>query len=269
MSNLLSRFIVAFAGIPVLLWCAWSGGYPLWGLVALLQIFMLLEWKQLLIKRGFALSIFRSIILLLALYATVFHQAYPGLAGAAILLIAFWLISALFREDTNRFAAMGGEILFIIYIAFPLILWPYLGSGQTTDRFSNAGALVLLFTATWFCDSGAYFIGSLWGRHKLFERASPKKTIEGAIGGLFFSALPLVIIKLLKWGSPTPLDYIVLPLAVSVFGQAGDLLESLFKREAGVKDSSRLLPGHGGLLDRFDSLLLSTPAFYAYLILIR
>ena len=154
----------------------------------------------------------------------------------------------------------------MIYAALPLALWPSLQDFQLDERFTPAGPLVLLLAATWFCDSGAYFTGKMLGRHKLFVRASPNKTVEGAIGGLVFAAVPLLLIYWMDWATPNVLDFIVLPIAVGIFGQLGDLLESLFKREAGVKDSSNIIPGHGGVLDRFDSLLLSTPVFYSFLL---
>jgi phosphatidate cytidylyltransferase len=156
--------------------------------------------------------------------------------------------------------------LFLIWIALPLALWIYIAALDSI-RFPLIGALGMLLAATWCCDSGAYFIGRLLGKHRLYPLASPNKTVEGAIGGLLFAALPLTIVKAAGWGAPQILDIVILTVAVGGFGQAGDLLESLFKREAGVKDSSHIIPGHGGLLDRFDSLLLSTPVFAAYLLI--
>jgi len=266
--NLVVRILVAFAGIPLLLWIVWTGGYPLWILVVLLQIVMFIEWKQLLAKRGIIVSAAQTALPIAALYTAYFQHDYPLLSGAAILLIALWIVSFVFRRSKNRISEMGGGLLFVVYAALPVLLWPLLRLSGSFDRFSCAGALIVLFAATWCCDSGAYFVGRSLGRHKLYEQASPKKTVEGAVGGILFSILPLVLIKLFGWGHPTALDYLALTIAVGVFGQAGDLLESLFKRESGVKDSSALIPGHGGVLDRFDSLLLSTPVFYAYFMLV-
>jgi phosphatidate cytidylyltransferase len=128
------------------------------------------------------------------------------------------------------------------------------------------GLTVLVFFASiWLCDSAAYFAGRAFGRHKLFERVSPNKTWEGAVAGLLFAVAAFVLGKVLL------LPYLTIAQAatcggiVGVFGQLGDLSESLLKRDAGVKDSSRLIPGHGGILDRFDSILYASPLLYFYL----
>ena len=268
MSNLVVRIIVAILGIPFLLWIVWMGGYPLWGMVLLLQILMLYEWLQLLSKCGISVSLTRTLFLLAALYAAFFHDSHSALLSVAILCVCLWLVSHLFYSNSNQIVEMGGGILFILYIAVPLILWPVLAEIEFVSDSIKSGALVLLLVSTWFCDSGAYFVGRSFGRHKLLVRVSPNKTIEGAIGGFVFSSLPLVLIRLFGWGEPSLVEYLLLPISVGIFGQAGDLLESLVKREAGVKDSSQLIPGHGGILDRFDSLLLSTPVFFSCLIFV-
>lgn len=269
MSNLAARLLVALAGIPLLLACAWFGGYPLWCLVLLLQLLILNEWKGLLLKTGTAISHTRVLILLAALYMVALSGISESFLPFSLALVVIWLFAAVFQYQIKRLSVLGGELVYVVYIALPLVLWPLLQDLEAGNRFTAAGPLILLFTATWFCDSGAYFTGRAWGRHKLYERASPNKTVEGAVGGLLCSALPLLLVKFIGWGSPQLADLFVLPVAVGIFGQAGDLFESLLKREANVKDSSQLLPGHGGLLDRFDSLLFSTPIFYSYLLFIR
>jgi phosphatidate cytidylyltransferase len=129
------------------------------------------------------------------------------------------------------------------------------------------GGMTVLVTlvSIWLCDSAAYFAGRAFGRHKLFERVSPKKTWEGAVAG--FAAAVGAFVLGQWWVLPflTTGEAAVCGIIVGVFGQAGDLFESLLKRDAGVKDSSALIPGHGGVLDRFDSLMFVSPLLYLYL----
>jgi phosphatidate cytidylyltransferase len=124
--------------------------------------------------------------------------------------------------------------------------------------------IVSLFASIWVCDTAAYFGGLTFGRHRLFERVSPKKSWEGAIFGFFGALLTMLVAR------STVLDYlrmqdaVVIGALVGVFGQLGDLIESRFKRDAGVKDSSAIIPGHGGVYDRFDSLVFVAPIVYLY-----
>lgn len=128
--------------------------------------------------------------------------------------------------------------------------------------------LMILFAATWAYDTGGYFFGKKWGRHPLAPRVSPKKTWEGCFGGLLLAILTLMGIR---WFVPEvrtlygPLDMAVLGVLLSFFGQVGDLVESMIKRSFAVKDSGTLLPGHGGLFDRIDSLLMNAPVLYFYI----
>jgi phosphatidate cytidylyltransferase len=113
-------------------------------------------------------------------------------------------------------------------------------------------------------DTLAYFIGRAFGRHRLYEAVSPKKTIEGSLGGLAGGVLGAMICKLWFFSELSILDVLLIGLGVGAFSQLGDLVESLLKRSFGVKDSGKLIPGHGGLLDRLDSLLFAFPVTYYY-----
>jgi phosphatidate cytidylyltransferase len=138
------------------------------------------------------------------------------------------------------------------------------------DDRVGAHLVLYAFLMTWACDTGAYFVGLAIGRHRLFERVSPKKSVEGAVGGL------AAAIGAGAWGwawfvhdaSGEPLltlnQALVLGALVGVSGQLGDLVESLLKRDAHIKDTSATIPGHGGVLDRFDSLIFSAPVTYYF-----
>jgi phosphatidate cytidylyltransferase len=132
----------------------------------------------------------------------------------------------------------------------------------------NEFVLLALFILSWANDSGAYIVGSLTaklpkGNHKMFPRVSPAKSWEGLIGGFVFDLVAGYVFYHIGWTAEMGLvNSLIFALVVGVFGTLGDLMESLFKRTLGVKDSGRFMPGHGGVLDRFDSLLLATPVVY-------
>ncbi|MGP1363055.1 MAG: phosphatidate cytidylyltransferase [Bacteroides sp.] len=151
---------------------------------------------------------------------------------------------------TTPFLDWAKTLLGLFYVIFPFALIP-----QITKQ-GGEGTLFLLLVLTWTNDTGAYCVGRLLGRHKLIERVSPKKTVEGFIGGLIFSA----IVGGLFSYSDSLYFGALLGIVVALASVLGDLVESRFKRSINIKDSGRFLPGHGGFLDRFDSLLFSLPA---------
>jgi phosphatidate cytidylyltransferase len=185
--------------------------------------------------------------------------------------------SPLLNASTTVFGVLAVSLSFgtLIYTrelfpyGFPL--HKFFAAGLIDDNqlalVNNWGGLtvIAIFVSIWMCDTMAYFGGKTFGKHLLFERVSPKKTWEGTIIGFFASIGTMVLAK--YWF----LDYLalhhalVLGIMVGVFGQVGDLIESRFKRDAGVKDSSALLPGHGGMYDRFDSLVFLSPIVYLYI----
>ncbi len=125
--------------------------------------------------------------------------------------------------------------------------------------------VIAVFVSIWMCDTAAYFGGSAFGKHRLFESVSPKKTWEGAVFGFIFSILTMVVAKIFVIGYLTFYHAIVIGVLIGTFGQLGDLIESRFKRDAGLKDASKLIPGHGGVYDRFDSLVYISPIVYLYI----
>jgi phosphatidate cytidylyltransferase len=125
--------------------------------------------------------------------------------------------------------------------------------------------IISVLATIWICDTAAYHIGSIAGKHKLFPRVSPNKSWEGAIAGFIAAIASAVAAKYLVLGYLPISGAVIIGVIVGVIGQLGDLAESLLKRDAGVKDSSTLLPGHGGIFDRFDSLLLVAPCVYLYI----
>lgn len=180
-----------------------------------------------------------------------------------VALIIFWL----FSHDQTDFLRVAYLIMGIIYIAIPLALLASLFSFHPFFPFETKGMLIIgFFTIVWTFDTGAYFIGSFIGRHKLYEKISPKKTWEGTIGGFVFAMLAAWLLSVFTALHDIAFWFIVTGI-ISVFGTLGDLAESKMKRQTGIKDSGSLMPGHGGVLDRFDAVLMSVPFVYVYVIL--
>lgn len=174
-------------------------------------------------------------------------------------------ISELYLKRTNPIQSLAYAVLGQIYLAIPLSLLSYLAFGYDMDNGGYHYAFLLaLLVFIWVNDSFAYLTGSLFGKHHMFERISPKKSWEGFFGGAIFSIGASVIFanyftQLPLWG------WIGFALVMITFGTLGDLIESLFKRTLNVKDSGNILPGHGGILDRFDSVIFSIPALFIYI----
>lgn len=190
-----------------------------------------------------------------------------------ILCVVYLLVAELYLKNENPIHSWAYTMLGQMYITLPLSLINILafGSGDSEAMAEPNMLLPLsIFILLWTNDTGAYCTGSLFGKHKLFPRISPRKSWEGSIGG---GVLSLIVAGLIGYwannnGEVQSLNipvWIGLGLVVVVFGTWGDLVESLFKRTIGVKDSGKILPGHGGMLDRFDSSLLAIPAAVVYI----
>lgn len=267
MNNLAQRVVVAAVGIPLLLGAATYGSWPLMIVAGLLQSAALLEWRRLYRVGGSELPAGGLFLATAALDFAIWTSARNAAMVVGLLTLAAILLGELFRRERKPLHRLGGTALYLLYAALPFALWVPMSRADIAERFEPAGALIILFAATWICDSGAYFIGRWRGRIRLFPTASPNKTVEGFLGGLLFSCMIVPLGAALGLIAPSVWDYFAVPLIAGGFGQAGDLLESLMKREAGIKDTATVLPGHGGILDRFDSMLISTLLLFAYLLL--
>ncbi len=189
--------------------------------------------------------------------------ALPHLVVASVLVVAIGVFTLSGWTD-RRLKGILIILFGVLYVGFPL------GTVVST-RSLPAGEFLVLFLAvvTWASDTGAYYTGTLWGKHPLLPSVSPKKTVEGVLGGL---ALAVGVALLAQWWFASQLslsDAVILGILLTVTGLLGDLFESVIKRCAGVKDSGGILPGHGGMLDRLDSLLFTAPAFYYYVAYVR
>ena len=215
-------------------------------------------------------------VLLFALNFIVFRQFSRSVtdeAGGAVLYLLLYIglllptlfVCELFRRSATPLANLGATLLGVLYVAVPLSLLLYVPV-LAGDGVWRPETVLCYFFIIWANDVFAYLVGMTFGRHRLCERLSPKKSWEGFFGGLAgavatgLAAAYALDANYWVWGG--------LALVASLSGVAGDLVESMFKREAGVKDSGQVIPGHGGVLDRFDALLLSAPYVFLYLLLV-
>lgn len=219
-----------------------------------------------------------------------FPEKYTGILTGSVLFIVTYLVASevygsklyfliipllvvlfiieLFRNKPSPFVNIGITILGIVYISLPLSLLNYLVFPKIQpDKYTYEiilGYLVLI----WTNDTSAYISGITFGKHVLFKRISPKKTWEGFIGG----ALVTMVVAFLIHGAFDVInrtDLLVFGIIVSTIGVAGDLVESSLKRSTNIKDTGNILPGHGGILDRIDSILLTSPLIFCYLMLLK
>jgi phosphatidate cytidylyltransferase len=274
-ANLVRRVGFAVVAIPLALFIVWYGGLPLALLLALAgalatrELFDLAERRQ--VRPARALGLASAAAVAPLTYATIAAEdvrrvvadAWPYAAGLWLLAILVWGLLAR-GPDERPLEAVAVTVLAVAYTAgLPAFLLAIRHSGF--DRRSWAGAWLVFFplVVTWVVDTAAMFGGRAIGGPKLAPTVSPGKTRSGSVAGVLGG---LVVAPLFAWvvfprvGLGIPLWQLVTIAAVlGVIGQAGDLAESLFKREAGVKDSSHLIPGHGGVLDRLDSLYFVVP----------
>jgi phosphatidate cytidylyltransferase len=178
-------------------------------------------------------------------------------------LIFLTFIIEIYRNRPNPLVNIATTTLGFLYIALPLSLLVYFSRPEMLHAYGMPVILVGYFAFTWIYDTAAYLYGKQFGKHKFFERISPKKTWEGTIAGAVVTLLAAFGLHFLVPELPLT-DWFVLAGLVIFFGTHGDLVESLLKRSLNIKDSGTILPGHGGILDRFDTMLISAPFVFLY-----
>ena len=193
-------------------------------------------------------------------------QGLEGFFAVLILGMIFAVVYlvCVFQKQASFFESVGRQLLTVWYLP---LFFPFF----VLIRSANDGLLWIFFllAVNYAGDTGAFYVGRTWGRHKLAPLVSPKKTIEGSLGGLAANGMVALAFKLTVFGDVPWFEMIGLGLLAGIVGQLGDLLESMIKRAARVKDSGTLFPGHGGILDRIDSLLLSAPGIYFYILFLN
>lgn len=272
---MLPRIITAAIGLPILIALVfYRGGVPFAFLTGALAVIGVLEFYAGVRKTGIRPRMFLGAVAVAIIIRAGFMENYssaaPFYAGTLTLLLVLTLVLELLRMEKRPLAGVGATVFGAMYVGW---LLSYLvrirsmpGEMEVLGITSEKGAWLVVFVilVTWACDTGAYFSGRSLGKRKLAPKLSPAKTVEGSIGGLVSAASVAVLLGLLL---RMPIDHaLILGGLMGVFGQLGDLVESSFKREIGIKDFGSILPGHGGALDRFDSLLFTGPLVYYYVI---
>lgn len=177
---------------------------------------------------------------------------------AALLMFFYPKSNGLWANNKFFIAVFGWLTLIPTWLAFMVLR----SNNYTLDAFHGAQLLMYLFMLVWSADIGAYFAGKALGKHKLMPNVSPGKTIEGFVGGIIVAAILTVVVGIsLKWNIEQYTTALLVTLLITTVSVLGDLTESMFKRQAGVKDSGSILPGHGGVMDRIDSLTATAPVF--------
>ena len=273
-SNFIKRAITGILFVAILVGCILYNSFSFGILFMAISALTIYEFGQLVNSRAEGANVNKTIIMLggaylfLAVMGFCIDAADSKIFIPYLLLLLYLMISELYLKKANPMLNWAYSMLSQLYIGLPFALLNVLAFHNDPEYSSVSYNPILplsIFIFLWLSDTGAYCVGSLIGKHRLFERISPKKSWEGSIGGgvvaigaSFILAHYFTIMSMWEWAG--------LALVVVIFVTWGDLTESLLKRQLHVKDSGTILPGHGGMLDRFDSALMAIPAavFYLY-----
>lgn len=262
---MISRAITILIGIPIISACIFFGGLPFLFLILGLAIIAVNEFYNLMMKKGFFPAYYVgnliTIFFIVFAYYALNKNWEPAHSAILTLAAAIALISGIFlKREKDTIVDVAVTILGMIYVGWFFSYLIFIRS--LTD---HGGYLFFLVFTIWAMDIAAYLAGKVFGHTPLLPSISPKKTWEGAVAGFLTCLLAAWIFSwtanLVIW------DALILGGLIGIFGQLSDLIESLIKRDAGAKDSSNIIPGHGGVLDRIDSFVLTAPLMYYYLII--
>jgi len=280
LTTFLTRTTTAIVFVGVLLTAIFFNYLSFVTLFLVVSIWGLIEFYQIAEKIGSKPYKWIGIItgLSLFMYTAISNSYYShfvsptAILSVIVVLPFFVFIAALFDRTSNAITNLVFTLVGIIYAVLPFSLLTHIACiDQTFDGVMapyNFHYVLGIMCLIWASDVSAYLVGSLIGKHKLYARISPGKTWEGTIGATILTVACSFLIHHF-FPELALKHWVVIAFLVSVFGTIGDLVESMFKRQAGIKDSGRIMPGHGGILDRFDSLLFVAPFVYAYLTMIK
>ena len=255
--------------IPLLILLARAGGIAFWALVALEVVLGLLEFYRMMQGRGLQPYLRLGVATGVGVTWFALRPQTPQVnllvTGVMLLTLALELRRPEARGRVENMAVTLFGVLYVGWLSSHLVMLRELPWSAGTEYGAGAAYVLLTFFLTWSCDTGAFVFGRRFGRIRPWTRISPRKSLEGAVGGLASAIAAALVARL--WFAPflRVVDSVVLGALVGVFAQVGDLVESLLKRDAAHDDSSDFIPGHGGVLDRFDSLYFAAPLVFYYL----
>ncbi len=260
LNNTTQRVLVAIAAIPIILAACYFGNLFFFFFILAIALAAYYEFYSFASNKNSRVNIWLGELLITALLINEYTQLidYQSLIIIIVVLIS---LAELFRNNGSAIINIGSTLLGVFYIGiFSSSIIGIREFYSESGRYYYGGYLIISIIITiWVCDSAAFYAGTAFGKHKLFPRVSPKKSWEGAIFGFIFSIISMIIIHGIFLSFIPLTEALIIGIIIGAIGQIGDLVESLFKRDAGVKDSSNIIPGHGGIFDRFDSLIFASP----------
>ena len=257
------RALSGIVYVGIIVGCIFWGAIPFSVMAALFGIIAVIEYEKIsegIQERGIPALFLDTMGIVFLSFGWLW---FPLLGWICIYI--FRLVLELYLKNENPIRCLAISLQSQIYIGLPLATMTFMG------KYLGLHFVLAIFLMIWINDTGAFVVGSLFGKHRLFERISPKKSWEGFFGGLGFNLLAGWLFAIgggyfwdVKWNVIT---WLIFALVVTVFSTWGDLVESLMKRSLNIKDSGHIIPGHGGILDRIDSLLLVMPAAFLYVVI--
>ena len=271
MNNFWTRAFTGAVFVAVMIAAIEFSPYTFMILFMVINLLSIIEFYKLFIRNELTPRIFSGIVLSAILYATSALVA-SGTASAQLLFINIPMlflifIFELYLKSEKPFENIAYTLFGVAYLTLPLALFNSMAFLPGENTGYHSGIIIGYFLILWASDTGAYLSGMKFGKHKLFERHSPKKTWEGSIGGCL-AALLLGYTNSLFFTQLALSEWLIVGLLIVITGAFGVLIESMLKRSLKIKDSGNILPGHGGMLDRFDGLFISIPFVFTYLALI-
>ncbi|MFZ5596119.1 MAG: phosphatidate cytidylyltransferase [Bacillota bacterium] len=255
---LYKRLLSAAIGVPLVLIPLWYGGWVFFMLVLLIMGVISYELNRVFREMSLKTSLPMMLAGLLALSLSAYWGGGAGLGSAVLPVVAVLLVAGVFLYPSLKPGDLAATVSGMLYVS--LFLYVYL-----LRNLDGGFALTMtLLAGIWLSDTAAYFFGKNFGKKKLAKQLSPGKTVEGALAGLAGGVAGTLLIYMYSPVVSLP-KAVAIGVLLSVAGLLGDLLESSLKRTAGIKDAGMILPGHGGLLDRFDGMLIAAPALYYFI----
>lgn len=276
MSNTAVRVLVGVIGIPLIITMLILGNEVFLVFSTLVAFFCMNEFYNLFEHRdtkptflgrligGFSFHKAVFLMISVAIVVSFYYQLFNYVFILYFVMFMYLIFDEIAIKSDKHIEAIGTWLLSVVYISTPFGLMGLMAESRFIAKYGVNFAMICLIMV-WISDTFAFFGGKAFGKHKLAEKISPKKTWEGSVSGFFFTLVSGFVIW--KFFAPQLglLNMLVIAIIVGLFAQLGDLFESYLKRSVSVKDSSHLIPGHGGFLDRFDSILFAIPALYIYL----